>query len=135
MGTRLGFNLYDPEEADLAWIPYTMLLTRLPEAWEKTLLTKNSEKVLHNLCYLKFGTHPGDKYFKTLAAFNHGKRILLMEYIGMKEKTKYISTFSWLKFKFDNVHDCYFNFMTKEKIEKLPDHVNVNFEKFKQLEK
>src|SRR5688572_30577729 len=66
MGARFGIKIHG-DDSDLAWIPYMLLTTQLPPVFEKQLIAStHKDKIIQKLCYLKFGEHPGDHYFRKM---------------------------------------------------------------------
>ncbi|RZK05970.1 MAG: hypothetical protein EOO43_21940, partial [Flavobacterium sp.] len=92
MGHRLGVQIHNIEEPDLAWILYLALVARGPESMETNLsITSPKAKMRYQkICNMKFGEHPGDKYFKTVVIYNQMRRKILLENMPEEDQTLFV---------------------------------------------
>lgn len=121
MANRLGLQVHNGEESDLAWIAYLALTVKLPESKETNLsITSPKANRLQKMCSMKYGEHPGDKYFKTLLLYQQMRRKILSEYMSLEDHVQYIKAQSWAKLRGDNGGIYYYNFSTKQKASMLP---------------
>ena len=122
MARRLGLQVHNSEEHDLAWIAYLALTVKLPTSTETNLMItspRNSTRY-QKVCNMKPGEHPGDKYFRTVLVYNQLRRRILLEHMTPEDQTKYIKSQSWVKLKEESGSMYYHNFMTKQKTINLP---------------
>lgn len=136
IASRYGMKIHG-DDSDLAWIPYLVLTTSLPPAFDKNLrATTHKDKIIQRLCYMKFGEHPGDYYFSKVIEKYSAKRSENISKMTSDEVKSYKSCRSWLKFKYDaSGLMFFFNMLTKEKSEFLPSYVKTNLQKFVDKEK
>ena len=122
MGHRLGLQIHNADEPDLAWIAYLALVVKLPDDLEKNLrITSPQHDVKYQkICKMKSGEHPGDKYFKTVLLYNQARRKILFEYMTEDEQIRYAKSQAWAKLRETTGGVYYFNFMTKQKTINIP---------------
>ena len=136
MAARLGIKIHG-EDSDLAWIAYAALASALPPEFEKELLaTTLKDKIIQKLCYMRFGEHPGDLYFKKVIEGYSHRRERIFSVLKPDEIKRYKVCHSWLKFRFEhNGNIFYFNMMTKEKADHFPASVKTQLLKFQEMYK
>jgi len=122
MGHRLGVQIQNIEEPDLAWIAYLALLTKLPSGMETNLsITSPKNKMrFQKLCNMKIGEHPGDKYFKTALIYNQMRRKIILEALSGNDQTSLVKAQAWTKLREDSGVIYYYNFLTKQKTQNFP---------------
>lgn len=135
MASRLGLKITN-DYADLSWIPYIVLATKLPSDFEKNInTTASKEKVIQRLCYLKAGDHPGDKYFKELINHYILRRSIILKGLTEENRKKFFKSHSWVKFRYESSNTYFLNMTTKEKVDFLPSTVKILLNRFCQIEK
>lgn len=124
-------------DSDLAWIPYIALATPLPPDFEQALrATTAKDKLIQRICYLKFGEHPGDLYFRKVIDSYSNKRQKFIAALKPDEIKQYKTCHSWLKFRNEGDGEVfYFNMLTKEKSSFLPSSAKSQLEKYSDLQK
>jgi len=132
MGHRLGVQIHNIEEPDLAWILYLALAVRGPESMETNLsITSPKTKMrYHKICNMKFGEHPGDKYFKTVVIYNQMRRKILLENLTEEDQTLFVKSQSWVKLREESGSIYYYNFLTKAKTQNFPATQKQILQKF-----
>lgn len=122
MARRLGLQVHNSEEHDLAWIAYLALTVKLPSNAETNLMITSPRNPARyqKVCNMKPGEHPGDKYFRTVLVYHQLRRRILLEQMTSGDQTKYIKSQSWIKLKEDTGSMYYHNFMTKQKTINMP---------------
>lgn len=122
MGHRLGIQIQNIEEPDLAWIAYLVLVTKLPSNVEINFsITSPKNKMrIQKICNMKIGEHPGDKYFKTVLIYNQMRRKILLEAMPENDQTALVKALSWTKLREDSGVIYYYNFLTKQKTHNFP---------------
>lgn len=122
MGYRLGLQIQNNKEPDLAWIAYLALSTKLPPEVETNLMiTSPRQKMRYQkMCNMKSGEHPGDKYFKTVLIHHQMRRKILLENMEEEDQTRYVKAQAWVKLREEAGGIYYYNFLTKQKTINLP---------------
>jgi len=122
MGHRLGVQIQNIEEPDLAWIAYLALITKLPSYIETNLsiTSPKNKSRFQKICNMKIGEHPGDKYFKTVLIYNQMRRKILLEAMSENDQTSLVKAQAWTKLREESGVFYYYNFLTKQKSQNFP---------------
>lgn len=122
MGHRLGAQINNIEEPDLAWIPQLALMTQLPSNFETNMLITSPKNKMRyqKVCNMKFGEHPGDKYFKTVLIYNQMRRKILLENLSIEDQTYFVKSQAWTKLREESGVIYYYNFLTRKKTQNFP---------------